>query len=562
MLLNPQFAEAQFKIGLAHHDRGELNTALDWYLKARQSNPTLVEAHYNAGLALYALNRPDEAVRCYQRCIRLRPNFAQAHNNLGQVLKDKGKWDDASTCFKQAISLKSDFPEPHYNLADICYRRGQIEEAITSYQLAIRCRPNFVEAYNNLGTVFKEQGNYDAAIQHYRIAIRLDPNLAETYYNLGSTFRILERFDDAIACFKRALALKPGYAEAHNNLGITYKNLGRFQEAIQCFSRAIECKPGLAEARWNRSFSHLLLGNFEDGWNDFEWRFQLNRAPTIYPHRFDKPRWGGKPVFDKRVLVHDEQGLGDTFQFVRYLPMLKSICAQLIFETQAPLIPLLKNFPGIDRLIVRSADSPPTEDFDLYVPLLSLPRAFQTRMQTIPNSVPYLFADPGKVEYWRRKLDPSTLKVGVVWAGRPQHPNDRNRSCRLEQFLPLAQVSGVALIGLQKGPAAAQSQQVPMTGQIENLGGQLRDFADTAALIENLDLIISVDTSVAHLAGAMGKPVWVLLPFVPDWRWMAEGEESPWYPTMRLFRQSRIGQWEAVIERIRQELQWLAHPAR
>jgi hypothetical protein len=310
----------------------------------------------------------------------------------------------------------------------------------------------------------------------------------------------------------------------------------------------------MAEAHWNRSFTYLLNANFEDGWKDYDWRFQQVRWQTLYPHRFTGPRWDGTTCAEKTLLVHDEQGLGDTLQFVRYLPMAKARCAKIIFETRKSLIPLLQGFPGMDQIVARSSYPHPAKNWDVYIPLLSLPKVFATKLETIPDQVPYIYAAAKKIEYWKHRLDGDGFKVGIVWAGRPMHTNDHNRSCALRQFLPCSEIPGIQLIGLQKGAAATQVDDLTPGMDFVNLGEELQDFSDTAGLIENLDLVISVDTAIAHLAGAMGKAVWVLLPFIPDWRWMMDRDNSPWYPTMRLFRQKTRGDWESIFQRVEKEL--------
>jgi tetratricopeptide (TPR) repeat protein len=555
--LEPDSVEANFNLGSIHHDQLQFEEAIYYFLKTVQVKPDLTEAHYNTGLAYQAMDKLDEAIASYDKAIHIKPDYPEAHNNKGKALKDKGDLEAALTCFQRAIQLKQDFAEPYFNLGDVLATLGKMEAAIENYRLALRYRPNMIEAYNNLANVLKKRGDLDAAIENYRQVLRLKPDLAEAHYNLGSTLRLKEAFGEATAHLQQALQLKAGYAEAYNNLGLTYKEQGNLDQAIESFSRALQIKPQLAEAHWNRSFTYLLNANFRDGWPDYEWRFQQARWKTLYPHRYNGPRWDGKTCPDKTIFIHDEQGLGDTLQFVRYIPAVKSHCRKVIFETRKSLIPLLQGFPGIDRFIIRSAKQPVSENWDFYTPLLSLPKIFGTDLETIPADGPYINADAGKVAYWGNRLTGRRFKVGIVWAGRPLHTNDRNRSCKLNQFYPFSKIPGIQLIGLQKGDAAAQTQHMPEEIPLTNYGEEFEDFSDTAGLIENLDLVISVDTAVAHLAGAMGKPVWVLLPFVPDWRWMMDREDSPWYPTMRLFRQKTHGDWGPVFQRVGKELKGL-----
>jgi hypothetical protein len=312
--------------------------------------------------------------------------------------------------------------------------------------------------------------------------------------------------------------------------------------------------PELAVARWNRSFVLFLQGDWLSGWKDFEWRFKIPKWRTLYPHRIPGKKWDGRPVPDQVLIVHDEQGLGDTLQFVRYLPLARQCCGRLILETRPELIPLLNGMAGVDQFLARSSDGPPAVPFDRYIPLMSLPGLFETSPDTVPFTSPYIKAPEEKIEYWSNHLPNDRFKIGLVWAGRPEHANDANRSCCLEQLSILFDLSRFHFVSLQKGPAAKQIAFYQNRNNFSHIGEQLNDFADTAGVIMNLDLMITVDTSVAHLAGAMGKPVWLMLPVIPDWRWGMRGSTTPWYPTMTLFRQIHPKNWSAVIEHIRSGL--------
>ncbi|MHC4559809.1 MAG: glycosyltransferase family 9 protein, partial [Planctomycetota bacterium] len=299
---------------------------------------------------------------------------------------------------------------------------------------------------------------------------------------------------------------------------------------------------------------HLLSGNYIEGWKGYRRRRNTDlKALTDY-HRSGKPRWDGSSFEGKRLFVHYEQGLGDNIQFIRYLPMVKARGGTVIFETIKPLIGLLQGFPGVDELVEYFPDKKSSVDFDVYTSLLDMPNIFGTTLETIPAEVPYIRAEPAKTQYWRNRLAGPDFKVGIVWAGSPVHGNDRYRSCILACFEPLTKIAGLQLYGLQKGKAAAQMDELAETIPLTNISKEFGDFTDTAAAIENLDIVISVDTSVLHLAGAMGKPVWALLPFAPEWRWMLNREDSPWYPTMRLFRQRSWSQWDPVFQQVAEEL--------
>jgi len=549
-------AMAEFQAAGACLEQGLLRTAVGHYLAALRRQPDFCEARYNLGLAYQEMGRLDPAAEAYRSVLALKPNDPKALNNLGQVLAKTGELENAADLFYRATLAAPQFAEPHFNLGELAARQKRWDEAIRHFRRALKVRPDMVEAYNNLGNAFQQRGSLEAAEKCYRRVVALAPHLAEGFYNLGSVLQNRDRFEEAVDGLKTALRLKPHYPEALNNLALTYKNMGRLEQAADYFSQAIALKPDFAEAYWNRSFTHLLNGDFEKGWRDYEWRFKQARWKTLYPFRLDRPRWDPSDPRHRRILVHDEQGLGDTFQFVRYLPMLKADGREVVFETRKALFPLLSGFRGIDALVVRSEDGRPSARFDSYVPLLSLPHLFGTTLETIPAAVPYIFADPHKIAAWKSRVAGPGLRVGLVWAGRPAHMNDRKRSCPLSLFGLLADLPDVSFVGLQKGPAAAQAADWPVKDSCRfvNLGEDFDDFADTAAVIANLDLVISVDTSVAHLAGAMGKPVWVLLPYIPDWRWMMGREDSPWYPTMRLFRQPQAGDWASVFTRVREEV--------
>jgi len=404
----------------------------------------------------------------------------------------------------------------------------------------------------------KNVGRIDEAIENYNEAICLKPDYAEAHNNLGIALKEQGRLAEAVESYEQAVRLRPHYAEAHNNMGIALHANGEHDRALECCERAIQLVGDYAQAHWNRSLVLLLKGRFTEGWEEYRWRRRTNLAASAYPHTFDEPSWDGEPFAGKRLLVHYEQGLGDNLQFVRYLPMVKQLGGTVIFETPGSMYGLLRTLDGIDELVEASPERPPDVEFDSYTSLMDLPGIFGTTLETIPANVPYIHADPAKVERWRGRLSGPRFKVGIVWGGRPTGPNEvlslQYRSCGLEHFAALADVDAVALYGLQKGPPAVQVDQLPERITVSNLGEEFDDFADTAAAVENLDLIVSIDTSVAHLAGAMGKPVWVLLKSDADWRWLLDREDNPWYPTMRLFRQRRPGDWNEVLSRVAGEL--------
>ena len=531
----------------------------------------------------------DEAIAACRQAIALKPNFPEAHNNLGNVLLEQGRDGDAIAHFQEALRLRPVFPEPHNNLANALLRQGKADDAMTHCRQALRYRPDFAEAHDNMGTAHLQLGNTNEAIACFRESLRLNPNLAAFWGNLGNTLARQEKFEEAIACYEKAIHLKPSDAKAYNNLGNalerqdkldgaahhfeqalqlepqcaeTHSNLaivhmrqGMMDKALANFDQALRIDPKLAGARLNRAQLNLLLGNFAQGWPDFEFR---KTQPDEKERRFTAPRWNGSDLTNKTILLVAEHGLGDTLHFVRYARLVKDRGATVVLECQSELLPLLASTPGIDQLFGRDSQLP---SIDFQVPLLSLPRIFHTELSSVPASIPYLHAKQDLVEHWRGALASCagrTFKVGIAWQGNPAYRYDRQRSIPVKHFGQLALLDGVELISLQKGPAADQlatlKRQLPIVDLGRNLDETPGAFMDTAAVMMIIDLVISSDTAIAHLAGALGVPVWVALPMVPDWRWLLEREDSPWYPTMRLFRQTQAGRWEDVFDRIAVEL--------
>ena len=550
--------EALHLLGVIAHQKGHHQKAFQLISEAVGSEPQNHRFHNNLGLVFEALNQMPDAIQSYRQALNLNPDYADSCNNLGNALKKEGQIEEAMRYLRKALQLAPEMPEAQFNLAKILAEKGDLAAAIDHYQRAINHKPDYEKAYNNLGNALIDLAQIDAAIKNFHKAIEIKPNYVGALNNLGNALRTKNRTDEAIEIFKQAIHQTPDSAESYCHLGNALKDRGEFETALGHYRQAIQIKPDFAEAHFNRSIVHLLKGDLLEGWKEYEWRLQKNEWKTICSQRASLPRWEGQSFAGKRLFVYDEQGFGDTLQFARYLPFVKDRGGEVIFETRRELIGLFKNFPGADHVTERQSYDRPAAEAKFYISLLSLPGIFKTRLETIPNKIPYLFADAAKAKSWHRWLGESGFKVGVVWAGQPIHREDRNRSCALNQFAPLLEIPGVRLIGLQKGPAAKQRfNQEEGKIHFANLGEELKDFTDTAGLIENLDLVISVDTAVAHLAGAMGKPVWVLLPFIPDWRWMMNREDSPWYPSMRLFRQKIKGDWNSAFQQIADELRVL-----
>ena len=543
--LKPDFVDAHNNLGNALKDQGKLEEAVACYRRALQLKPDFAEAHGNLGNALKDQGKLDEAIACYRRTLALKPELAEIHNNLGAVLREQGNLDEAVACCRRALQWKPNDAEIHNNLGAALNEQGKVDEAVACYRGALQLKPDYAEAYNNLGNVLKDQGKLDEAVACCRRALEWKPDFAQAHNNLGATLSEQGKLDEAVTYCRRALELKPDYAEAHNNLGLALNNQGKLDEASTRYRRALELQPDLAEAHLNQSLLRLLTADFQRGWVEYQWRWETKNSPR---RDFFQPLWDGQPLEGRTILLHAEQGLGDTIQFVRYAPLVKRRAGAVLVECPRPLLALLTRCQGIDRLVVRGEDLPP---FDLQAPLLSLPGLFHSSLETIPADVPYLFADAGRIAQWRGESGPAaSFKIGITWRGSPQHRNDRARSIPLSCFEPLSSLPGVHLVSLQKGPGAEELQEVRNRFPLLELGSRLHDFMDTAAVLMNLDLLITCDTAVAHLAGALGVPVWVALPLVPDWRWLLDRSDSPWYPTMRLFRQDRRGDWPGVFRKI------------
>ncbi len=508
-----------------------------------------VRAAFKAAVEHYQAGRPAQAERLYRKILSLQPDNAAAYNNLGIALMKQGRSDEAIACYRRALAIDPGGAETHNALGDAFKDRERLEEATASYRRALEIDPDSADTHHRLALALTGQRKLEEAAKHHAKALAINPQFVEAHHNLGNVCQDLGRPDEAIGHYRRALSLKPGLAEAHSSLGNALGHVGRLDEALHHHRQAVSIRPDYAVGHLNKSVADLLAGNYAEGWREYEWRW---RAKPFFKEKraFHQPLWDGSPLQGRTILLHVEQGLGDAIQFVRYVPLVVERGGRVLVECQPQMVRLFSAVGGVDEAI---GTGDPLPAFDVYAPLMSLPHVFQTTAATIPGDVPYLAAPPGTGPGLPDCPDGTRLKVGIVWAGRATHTNDRNRSCRLRQFEPLFSVPGVAYFSLQKGDAAAElaAAAVPVT----DLGDRLGDFADTAAVIDRLDLVVAVDTAVAHLAGALARPVWILIPFVADWRWLTQGEHSPWYPTARLFRQAAMGDWAPVFTRVAEGLQ-------
>jgi len=427
------------------------------------------------------------------------------------------------------------------------HRATDLDAAARLYGQALLLDARLPDIYNNFGVVLRRLGRREAAVACYRRALVLKPDNAGAYTNLGNVLRELGRLEVAAASHRRAVALAPDSADAHYNLGLVLRDLGDTDAAMQEFAATLKLDPGHADCRWDRALTLLQTGDFKQGFKEYEWRWKLKRAE---PRAFKQPLWDGGALKGKTILIHAEQGFGDMIQFARYIPMVKAKGGNVVVEVAAPLARLFSTVPGVAQVVNAGAALP---KFDVYAPMMSLARMLGTTPQTIPANVPYLKAPEAHAPQLPATMS-RARKVGIAWAGRPTHQNDANRSVTFTHFVELLGLPQTTVYSLQQGPAADEIVAAGCQALVLDVGRRMRDFADTAAVIEQLDLVISVDTAVAHLAGALGKPVWVVLPYPGDWRWMAGRDDSPWYPTMRLFRQRVPGVWGPVFERVRKSL--------
>ncbi len=534
-----------FDMAVLHHRGGLLPQAEQYYRQILQVEPRHVGALHLLGLLAHQVGRGDLAIEYISQALSHRPDYAEAHSNLGMALAEMGKPTEAMASYQQALRLKPDLAETHNNLANMFRQQGKLTEAIAGYQRALHLKPGYAEAHSNLGVALLDQGKVEEAVACHRQALALKPDIAEAQSNLGMALAEQGKLAEAAGCYQQALRLKPDYAEAHNNLGVVLAELGKLTEAAACYEQALRLKPDYADAHLNLAYSWFFREDLEAGWPEYEWRW---KRPGFPRPAFRQPLWDGASIQGQTILLFAEQGLGDTLQFIRYAPLVKQRGAKVIVQCQAPLVRLLATCSGVDRLVFEGTAIPP---FDVQAPLLSLPRIFRTTLANIPAKIPYLSIEPAARAHWQQQLcSVEGFKVGIAWQGNPEHTRDRRRSVRLLAFAPLAGLPGVRLVSLQKGKGREQLPELANRLGVLDLTDRLNDFTDTAALLSQLDLVITVDTAVAHLAGALGVPVWVALAFDPDWRWMLEREDSPWYPSMRLFRQSRWGDWPGVFERM------------
>jgi tetratricopeptide (TPR) repeat protein len=550
---HPGYAHALCNRGVVLAALGRSAEALQSYDQALKLDATDAIAHFNRGVLLQQLARWEEALASYDRAIAQDGGFFHAQFNRGNVLRELQRWDAALASYERASAIAPARPEPWFNRGVIQQRQGQGEAALASYDQAIALNPGLFQACFNRGNVLKDLKRYEAALASYDQAIAVKPDYAEAWSHRGAALQAMNDWEGALASYDRALAIRSDFAEAHSNRGMALHELRRLDEALASYDRAIALKKDFADAWYGKSLALLLRGDYTEGWRHYEWRWK--HAARLFggePRVFDKPLWlGREDLKGRRILLHAEQGLGDTLQFCRFATLVATLGAEVFLEVQAPLVELLKSLAGVARII---AAGDPLPDVDYQCPLMSLPLALGITLPGIPATVPYLRADPARVALWQARLGPSKRgRIGLVWSGNALQGNDRNRSIRLAEFIPHLPRE-FAYVCLQKEIRAVDRVALAANPWIASHEAELADFSDTAALAATTDLVISVCTSTAHLAGALGLRTWTLLTYNADWRWLLDRSDTPWYPTMTLYRRTRTGDWSSVFQRVAAEL--------
>ena len=587
--LAPDLVGAQFNLAVLLRGRGEREEAAEGFLRVVAIEPENALARLALAETLRELHRLDEAIEQFQIAAALQPGDAKSQFGLGGALLEAGRNREALAPLDAAIDLRHDFVEAHVNRAlalrglerieeaqrsaeiacvlapehrraqithgDILAERGLFERAAICYRRALARAPDDAEAEAKLGVALTALWQIDEAIETLQRACERTPDSAAYLDYFGSALVKADRFDEAMACYRRALEIEPRNVSVWCNLGVLLQNLKCHEDALDCYGQARALAPESDLAKFNESALRLARGEYEEGWRLYESRVAMAR---FAPPPFERPRWRGEALSGRSILLDAEQGLGDTLQFIRYLPMVADRAESVLLRVPPSVSSLIA---AIDprATVLEPGAAPP--DFDLYSPLMSLPHAFGTTLDTIPARIPYLAAPSDRVAHWRRTLGRSKRKrVGLAWSGNKAHLGDRHRSIPLATLTPLLAVNGVDFVSVQKEIRETDRAVYDAAPRLLKHGETLGDFADTAGLVECLDLVVSVDTAVAHLAGALGRPVWLLLAWDAEWRWLDDRDDSPWYPTARLFRQESRGDWDGLIRRVAAAL--AAEPAR
>jgi tetratricopeptide (TPR) repeat protein len=536
---------------LALHRQGRLDEAEKLYNRALKAKRDHFDALHLLGMLNHQRGKAGEAYRLIAAALKVDPRSPDALSNLALVLHTLKRDDEALASLAKALTLAPGHLDGRNNRGNILLDLQRPAEAIADFDAVLALAPQHIQARINRGNALAAMGENNGALADYDLALAQAPTNPLAHYNRGNSLRALGRDGDAAAAYERALSAAPSHVNAWLNRGLALAALNRHQEALQCYGKVLSLQPENADAHFNVALSLLTVGDYPRGFAEYEWRWKRTGMGVV--RKFRQPLWRGDVALaGKTILLHAEQGLGDTVQFVRYVPLLARAGARVLLEVQPGLAPLLADVEGVAEIFARGEPLPP---FDLQCPLASLPLACKTEVSNIPAGIPYLRVPEQRMAQWRARFEGLRSPcVAIAWSGQITHVNDRNRSIALAELEPLLSVPGAQFVSVQRELRLGEAEMLARDGRILHLGEELNDFADTAAVLALADLTICVDTSVAHVAGALGRPAWVLLPFQPDWRWSLEREHSPWYPAVRLYRQPAPGDWCGVIERVRAAL--------
>jgi tetratricopeptide (TPR) repeat protein len=548
---NPAAIAQAVEEAIGLYRQGRLDEAEKICNRLLKARPDWFDALHLMALIKLQSGKAGAAYGLLEAALKINPNSADALSNLGMILAALNRDADALAALDRSLALAPDNVEALNNRGNVLLKLDRAAEALTAFERVLQLEPRFLSASANRGNALAQLGRFDEALAQYDAVLAVQPSHAETHFNRGNALAKVGRQHDAIAAYDRALALRPNYVKALTNRGIALQACNRHQESLANLGQVLALDKDNADAHHNEGLALLTLEDYRRGFEKYEWRWQRSGMPPR--RRLGKPLWLGEyPLGRKTILLHAEQGLGDTIHFVRYAPLLARSGAKIVLEVQPELTQLLARVEGISQVVARGE---PLPDFDVHCPVGSLPRALRTEPASIPAEIPYLTASAERIAKWRdRILALPSPRIALAWAGSAAHANDRNRSLAVSRLAPLLAVEGVSFISIQRELRSEDAELVGRTPRLAHIGDELEDFDDTAAVAALVDLVISVDTSVVHLAGAMGRPTWILLPFCPDWRWMLNREDSPWYPTARLFRQPTLGDWDSVVVRVHDAL--------
>lgn len=582
LTINSGIPECWYNMGNAYQSLSQLDKALEHYEHALQLKPEYLNCLMNIGNTYHLMDQGETALQYYHRALEIKPDFPDCLVNMGNVYKSQKQFDKAMQCYTKALALKPLHPDYLVNLGSVYQEMDLFNEALALYESALKQNPMHFEALLNMGNTHQllDQADkalecykkallmqprnselliyigrcyvgltqFEIALKCYQRALELTPDSSSCLMNLGNVFQALSRFDEAFEYYQKALALQPDYAECLMNIGNTHYSLGCLDQALEFYDRVLTLNPDHESCKFNLSLTQLTQGNFSEGWKNYDFRMAVRKFDYYVPFLKDTPLYEGQTSLEgKTVLVCAEQGLGDFIQFIRYVPLLTAKGTKVIVVPADKFTTLLSCF-SFDVPRYKIGD-----DIDYWIPVMSLPRVFNTVLETIPQNIPYIVADPDKVRMMQHLIPSSDKKnIGIVWQGSKKHRKDRFRSTPIEKWSPILQLENVNIYSLQWGDESKDLKKLPsnLQSRVTDLSTHMHDFFDTAAIISHLDLIISIDTAMVHLAGAMNVPCWMLVTKVADWRWLLDREDSPWYPSMKIFRQEQAGNWEGVIQRV------------